>query len=603
MKQRVALYGGAFNPPHLAHLFAVQYLLTCSHVDQVWVMPSAQHAFGKNMAPFELRYLMLQRTLKDLSRVHISRFEYEVNTLSGKTYDTLHALDHHYPHHEFSLVIGADNLTESYRWHRFEDIVNRWSLIVLGRPGHVDALQKIVQEGIHHVGPTLPSISSSQLRHTLAKMSQVNDLSTLNIEDQEVLRWLPQPCFDLAFEYYTPSSTPSSIPSLTSIPDQSDHLAQSRQLSHSIQSTSSEIPSQHGTQNTHTLCIDEIWIWGQGRLAQTLQKGLQKAGYIVQTQSLRALSWFTQTSPQESLHQANDRLDQLLFPKQATQASLWILACRDIQITECVDILTYHLQKKRKLEQGTLSKTQCVFHCSGTLSYKVLTPLQNLGLSIALCHPLQSLRGTQSVHDLQGAAFYVAGDDVAVRYANRCVQDLKAWVLSLPTVVSNEKQQDTKQALYHVAAVCAGNIPLLWVELACQILTHLGINKVQALQALIPLAEASTRHLKLVKDALVDSYKDKSDIHADKNSTISLHTQDTLQVDAVLSGITGPLVRHDLSTLQSHLIALDAWNLPTDVQNSYQAFALLGARLCSWGPHSMEELRASCHLIKTNQSR
>jgi nicotinate-nucleotide adenylyltransferase len=580
MKQRVALYGGAFNPPHLAHLFAVQYLLTCSHVDQVWVMPSAQHAFGKNMAPFELRYLMLQRTLKDLSHVHISRFEYEVNTLSGKTYDTLHALDHHYPHYEFSLVIGADNLTESYRWYRFEEIVNRWSLIVLGRPGHAEALQEIVQEGIHHVGPTLPSISSSQIRYALAKISQINELNTLSTDDQEVLRWLPQPCLDLAFEYYTSSSTRDK----------------------SIQSTSSEVPPQYVIQNTHTLLIDEIWIWGQGRLAQTLQKGLQKVGYIVQTQSLRALSWFNQASPQESLHQKNDRLDQLLFPKQADQASLWILACRDTQIKECIDILTYHLQKKRKLNPSVTSKTQCIFHCSGTLGYKILTPLQNLGLSIAQCHPLQSLRGTQSVSDLQGAAFYVAGNDLAVCYANRCVQDLKAWVLSLPTVTASEKQQETQQALYHAAAVCAGNIPLLWVELACQILTHLGINKVQALQALIPLAEASTRHLKLVKDALVDSYEDKRDKQADKNSTISLYAQDILQVDAILSGITGPLVRHDISTLQSHLMALAAWNLPTDVQNSYQAFTLLGARLCSWSTHSIEELRESYDLIKTNQS-
>ena len=59
MTVRVAVYGGAFDPPHLSHVFTITYLLTRADVDAVWVLPAADHAFGKRMTPYRERRAML----------------------------------------------------------------------------------------------------------------------------------------------------------------------------------------------------------------------------------------------------------------------------------------------------------------------------------------------------------------------------------------------------------------------------------------------------------------------------------------------------------------------------------------------------------------
>ena len=145
LPKRVALFGGAFNPPHLAHLFMVRYLLTRSDVDEVWVMPSERHAFGKEMAPFEVRLSLLSCCFRDEVGVRLCEIEREPS-LSGRSFDTLSALSERYPELHFKLVIGADNLTSSHRWHRFDELVARWSVIALGRPGHERALHEAMQK-------------------------------------------------------------------------------------------------------------------------------------------------------------------------------------------------------------------------------------------------------------------------------------------------------------------------------------------------------------------------------------------------------------------------------------------------------------------------
>ena len=42
---RVAVYGGSFNPPHVAHAMVASWLLWTRLVDEVWLVPVFRHAF------------------------------------------------------------------------------------------------------------------------------------------------------------------------------------------------------------------------------------------------------------------------------------------------------------------------------------------------------------------------------------------------------------------------------------------------------------------------------------------------------------------------------------------------------------------------------
>lgn len=198
---RVAIYGGAFDPPHLAHVFTLTYLLTRDDVDAVWVLPAADHAFGKRMTPYADRRRMLEVLVASLGtpRVRIDDVE---KASTGRTFDTLSLLAKRHPDHAFTLVIGADNLTESHRWHRFDELVTRFGVIALGRPGHERALAEATQQPWCQAGPTLPGISSTRLR------------AALRGGDPDALRWLPAVLHPLATPIYARQIPHDDLPSV-----------------------------------------------------------------------------------------------------------------------------------------------------------------------------------------------------------------------------------------------------------------------------------------------------------------------------------------------------------------------------------------------------
>lgn len=187
---QIALYGGAFDPPHLAHTFAVTWLL--SRVDAVWLVPTGEHAFGKQMVPFAERAEMVRVALRhfDPNRVSVCMIESEIAGPS-RTYETLSALATRHPEHTFAWVVGADNLTEAHRWYRFDDLVARWPLYVLGRPGHEAAMARFERAPWCRPGPTLPDISSSALRAALAGQG-----------DPAALAWIDDALVDRARPLY-----------------------------------------------------------------------------------------------------------------------------------------------------------------------------------------------------------------------------------------------------------------------------------------------------------------------------------------------------------------------------------------------------------------
>jgi nicotinate (nicotinamide) nucleotide adenylyltransferase len=180
-RTRVALYGGAFNPPHLAHIFTVTYLLGRDDIDEVWLIPTAEHVFGKDMAPVSARIELVEDVIAAYDwtrRVRVLDVETRREGPS-RTFDTLSQLQSDWPDHELRWVMGADNLTERHRWYRFDDLVSRWDLIVLGRPGHEAALDQCAPEHWCHPGPTLPSISSTELRDAIGGIGPTSRLAWL----------------------------------------------------------------------------------------------------------------------------------------------------------------------------------------------------------------------------------------------------------------------------------------------------------------------------------------------------------------------------------------------------------------------------------------
>ena len=47
---KVTLFGGSFNPPHLGHALVIAEFLESAITDELWLLPTINHAFGKDLA-------------------------------------------------------------------------------------------------------------------------------------------------------------------------------------------------------------------------------------------------------------------------------------------------------------------------------------------------------------------------------------------------------------------------------------------------------------------------------------------------------------------------------------------------------------------------
>ncbi len=155
---RVAIFGGSFNPPHLGHQALCLMLLETSPVDEVWLVPTFRHYFGKTLIGFEDRVLLCEQLVAPLgNRASVSRVESELPNPQGRMLDTLEALIARHANHAFRLVIGADILLETARWHRWDEIEKLAPPIVFQRHGY--------QGGDL---PAPPDVSSTKIRELLS---------------------------------------------------------------------------------------------------------------------------------------------------------------------------------------------------------------------------------------------------------------------------------------------------------------------------------------------------------------------------------------------------------------------------------------------------
>jgi nicotinate-nucleotide adenylyltransferase len=164
---QVALLGGSFNPPHVGHLLAAHYVRATQGVDEVWLMPTFLHPFGKVTAPFEHRVRMCELLCQDTSGwMKTSRVESEVGK-GGRTVDTLEFLLARYPGYRFTLTIGSDILKDLPHWKDFDRIQRMARVVVLHRAGY---------PADEAVGPPLALVSSTVIRDRLARGELPSDL-------------------------------------------------------------------------------------------------------------------------------------------------------------------------------------------------------------------------------------------------------------------------------------------------------------------------------------------------------------------------------------------------------------------------------------------
>lgn len=175
-KNRIGILGGSFNPIHIAHLLLAEYTLEILGLNKIIFIPTSRTPLKdeSSFSPSE-RLAMVRAAVQDDNRFAVSDIEIQRDNISY-TYITIAELQKEYPNAHFYLIIGYDNFLIFDKWRRYEEILEKTTIVVLRRFKTDDIIQKnnLINQGdfIFLDSPVI-NITSTKIRERIKEGNSV----------------------------------------------------------------------------------------------------------------------------------------------------------------------------------------------------------------------------------------------------------------------------------------------------------------------------------------------------------------------------------------------------------------------------------------------
>lgn len=160
---RVAILGGSFNPPQNAHVEIARYVGLQKMADEIWVIPCADHPFGKSLAPFADRLAMCRLAFQNMPRTvvndieqHLPRPSFTVQTLRHLRRSFAAARD---DTTEFLLIMGSDVAQELPKWKDAAELSKLARIVIIPRGP----------------GSPIPDVSATETRKRIQNGDDITD--------------------------------------------------------------------------------------------------------------------------------------------------------------------------------------------------------------------------------------------------------------------------------------------------------------------------------------------------------------------------------------------------------------------------------------------
>ncbi len=175
---KIGLYFGTFNPIHAGHLIIANHMAEYSGLDQIWLVVTPHNPLKKKSTLLDdhHRLQMVFLATEDYPKLKPSDVEFRLPQPSY-TVNTLAHLQEKFPMHEFSLIMGEDNLNSLHKWKNYEVLLQNHDIYVYPRINTEVINPDIAAAArIHKVEAPVIEISSTFIRNSIKEGKNVRPL-------------------------------------------------------------------------------------------------------------------------------------------------------------------------------------------------------------------------------------------------------------------------------------------------------------------------------------------------------------------------------------------------------------------------------------------
>ena len=174
----IGLFGGSFNPPHVAHQIVAEIVRDQYDLGEVWWIPNETppHKPDEDLASAEARLAMTRLATEGNPAFRVHDVEIQRTGVSY-TVDTLRELQAAHPDTQFALIIGSDSLDQFASWHEPDEIAERVPLIVYKRPGVLENVaEPRFANHVHYAAAPVMELSGTEIRARCQKGRSIRHL-------------------------------------------------------------------------------------------------------------------------------------------------------------------------------------------------------------------------------------------------------------------------------------------------------------------------------------------------------------------------------------------------------------------------------------------
>lgn len=183
MSKKVGLFFGTYNPIHIGHLAIANHLSEFTDLEEIWLVVTPHSPFKKKKTLLDNhhRLEMVYKACEEYPNLKPSDIEFNLPQ-PNYTSNTLIHLEEKFPNHQFSLIMGEDNLKGFHKWKNHEVILERYDLYVYPRISTIEGENPMADHPkVHYVEAPIMEISSTFIRKAIKEGKNIRPLLTKSV--------------------------------------------------------------------------------------------------------------------------------------------------------------------------------------------------------------------------------------------------------------------------------------------------------------------------------------------------------------------------------------------------------------------------------------